>query len=42
MKFVHRFSRSVSWEIMARDEPPAKGESHIQEVDWSRSAEAET
>jgi hypothetical protein len=35
MKFVHRFSHSVSWEMIVSDEPPSKGESHIQELKWT-------
>jgi hypothetical protein len=35
MKFVHRFSRSLSCEMMVSDEPPSKGDRHIQELKWT-------
>jgi hypothetical protein len=35
MKFVHRFSRSASCEMMVSDEAPSKGKNHIQELKWN-------
>jgi hypothetical protein len=34
MRFVHRFSRSVICKMTVSDEPPSKGESPIQEMEW--------
>ena len=34
MKFVHKCSRSLSCEMVVCDEPPEKGQSHIQSVEW--------
>jgi hypothetical protein len=35
MKFIHRFSRSLSCEMTVADEPPLGGEFHIRNVAWT-------
>src|SRR5262245_51985813 len=34
MKFIHRFSHSLSCEMTVTDEPPAAGQSHVQSIEW--------
>jgi hypothetical protein len=34
MKFVQKFSRSLSCEMVVCDEPPEKGQCHVQSVEW--------
>jgi len=34
VKFVHGFSRSLSCEVVVCDEPPDKGQSLVQSVEW--------
>jgi hypothetical protein len=34
MKFIHRFSRSLSCEMTVRDEAPAPGQSHVKSIEW--------
>jgi hypothetical protein len=35
MRYVHRFSRTVSCEIEVTEDPPAKGASHVLSVEWT-------
>jgi hypothetical protein len=34
VKFVHKFSRSLSCQVVVCDEPPEKGQTHVQSVEW--------
>jgi hypothetical protein len=35
MKFIHKFNRSLSCEVLVSDTPPEKGQSHIQSIEWT-------
>ena len=35
MTFIHRFSRSLTCTIHVADKPPAKGNLHIQAIQWT-------
>ena len=35
MKFIHRFSRSLSCEMTVADEPPPGGSLHVRDVEWT-------
>jgi hypothetical protein len=35
VRFIHKFSRSLSCKMLVSDTPPKKGQPHIQEVEWT-------